>query len=87
MRANIFPTLLPVLLAHAICCPLSIGAEPPRQLYLSGDKTPLQAVASPGTVPGYVKKDTCGGITRASRTICERTQARSSRPSRRVALP
>jgi len=66
MRANTVTTLLVPLLACAACCPPAIGAEPPRQLYLSGYKTPLQAVPSPGTVPGYVKKDTWQETMRAS---------------------
>jgi len=66
MRANNFPMLLSVLLAYAACRSPVIGAEPPRQLYLSGYKTPLQAVTSPGTVPGYVKKNTWHETMRAS---------------------
>ena len=69
MRANAFPMLLSVLLAYAICRPPTIGAEPPRQLYLSGYKTPLQAVASPGTVPGYVRKNTWHETMRASLAV------------------
>jgi len=66
MRANPVTTLLVLLLTCAVCCPLVAGAEPPRQLYLSGYKTPLQAVAAPTTVAGYVRKDTWHETMRAS---------------------
>jgi len=66
MRTNTVTALLVLLGACAACWSAGIAAEPPRQLYLSGYKTPVQTIASPGTVPGYVRKDTWHETMRAS---------------------